>query len=29
MPVVKVTVPQKKLPPIVKVGKKVFKVKKP
>ncbi len=29
MPVVKVSVPQEKLPPIVKVGKKVFKVKKP
>jgi hypothetical protein len=29
MPVVKVTAPQIKLPPIVKVGKKVFKVKKP
>jgi hypothetical protein len=29
MPVVKVAVPQTKLPPIVKIGKTIFKVKKP
>ena len=29
MPVVKATVPQTNLPPIIKIGKKVFKVKKP
>jgi hypothetical protein len=29
MPVVKVSVPQTKLPPIIKIGKKVFKVKQP
>lgn len=29
MPVVKVTAPQTNLPPIIKIGKKVFKVKKP
>jgi hypothetical protein len=29
MPVVKVTAEQTKLPPVIKIGKKVFKVKKP
>jgi hypothetical protein len=29
MPVVKVSTPNPKIPPIVKIGKKVFKVKKP